>query len=99
MYSFCILVVLVLVLRALSQYPSPASLRVRGSREHVSPQVMNLLRLPSEIQADLLKPPAPLEIHAFSERNLRVLVSCRDEESGSARWRELVQERLISSRF
>jgi ParB-like chromosome segregation protein Spo0J len=55
-------------------------------------QVMNLLQLPTEIQAGLLRPPAPLEIHSFSERRLRVLVSCGDEEAQTARWRELVQE-------
>jgi hypothetical protein len=61
------------------------------SRARVT-QVMNLLHLPAEIQAGLLKPPAPLEIHSFSERSLRVLVSCGDEETQTARWRELVQE-------
>ena len=61
------------------------------SRARVT-QVMNLLRLPVEIQAGLLRPPAPLEIHSFSERSLRVLVSCGDEETQTSRWRELVQE-------
>ena len=32
-------------------------------------QVMNLLQLPAEIQAGLLRPPAPLKIHSFSERS------------------------------
>jgi hypothetical protein len=53
---------------------------------------MNLLQLPTEIQAGLLRPPAPLEMQSFSERRLRVLVSCGDEETQTARWRELVQE-------
>ena len=61
------------------------------SRARVT-QVMNLLQLPTEIQAGLLRPPAPLEMQSFSERRLRVLVSCGDEETQTARWRELVQE-------
>jgi ParB-like chromosome segregation protein Spo0J len=61
------------------------------SRARVT-QVMNLLQLPAEIQADLLRPPAPLEIHSFSERSLRVLVSCADEVTQTSRWRQLVQE-------
>jgi len=61
------------------------------SRARVT-QVMNLLQLPAEIQAGLLTPPAPLEIHCFSERSLRVLVSCGDEETQTSRWRQLVQQ-------
>ena len=61
------------------------------SRARVT-QVMNLLHLPAEVQAGLLKPGAPLEIHFFSERSLRVLVSCGNEETQTSRWRELVQE-------
>ena len=61
------------------------------SRAHVT-QVMNLLQLPAEIQASLLRPRAPLEIHSFSERSLRVLVSCGDEETQRSCWQELVQE-------
>ena len=61
------------------------------SRARVT-QVMNLLPLPAEIQAGLPKPPVPLEIHSFSERSLRVLVSCGNEETQTSRWRELVQE-------
>jgi hypothetical protein len=60
------------------------------SRARVT-QVMNLLRLPFKIQVGLMRPPFPLEIHSFSERSLRVLVSCGDEEAQTARWRELVQ--------
>ena len=52
------------------------------SRARVT-QVMNLLQLPAEIQAGLIRPPAPLEIHSFSERSLRVLVSCGDGECPS----------------
>ena len=66
------------------------------SRARVT-QVMNLLQLPAEIQAGLLKPPAPLEIHSFSERSLRVLVSCGDEETLTSRWRQLVQELKVSA--
>jgi hypothetical protein len=54
-------------------------------------QVMNLLELPAEIQAGLLTPPAPLEIHSFSERSLRVLVACGDQEIQTSHWRDLVQ--------
>jgi ParB-like chromosome segregation protein Spo0J len=61
------------------------------SRARVT-QVVNLLQLPAEVQAGLLKPPAPLDTHSFSERSLRVLVSCGDEETQTSRWRELVQE-------
>ena len=61
------------------------------SRARVT-QVMNLLRLPPEIQDGLLRPPSPLEIHSFSERSLRVLVSCGNEETQMSRWRQLVQE-------
>jgi hypothetical protein len=67
-----------------------------GAREGISrarvTQVMNLLQLPVEIQADLLMPPAPLGIHAFTERSLRALVSCGDEETQRFRWRRLLQE-------
>ena len=79
----------------LRQDPSLTNARI-AAREGVSrarvTQVMNLLKLPAEIQAGLLRPPAPLEIHSFSERRLRVLVSCEDEETQRSLWRELVQE-------
>jgi hypothetical protein len=61
------------------------------SRARVT-QVMNLLQLPAEIQAALLRPPSPLEIHSFSERSLRVLVSCGDKEIQRSRWQGLIQE-------
>jgi hypothetical protein len=61
------------------------------SRARVT-QVMNLLRLPETIQKELQCPPAPLEIHSFSERSLRILISCGDGEIQASRWRELVQE-------
>ena len=59
------------------------------SRARVT-QVMNLLHLPDKIQADLLNPPAPLEIHAFSERSLRALLSCLDENNQVRQWRTLL---------
>jgi len=67
-----------------------------ASREGISrarvTQVMNLLQLPAEIQKELQCPPAPLEIHSFSERRLRGLLSCDNRESQLLRWRELVYE-------
>ena len=45
------------------------------SRARVT-QIMALLDLPKEIQSGLLNPPPPLKIHNFSERSLRVIVSC-----------------------
>jgi hypothetical protein len=59
------------------------------SRARVT-QVMNLLQLPAEIQAGLLRPPVPLEIHSFSERSLRLLVSCGDAEAQMSCWRAIV---------
>jgi len=58
---------------------------------------MNLLQLPAEIQDGLLTPPAPLKIRSFSERSLRVLVSCGDEEAQASRWRQLVQELKVAA--
>jgi hypothetical protein len=60
------------------------------SRARVT-QVMNLLRLPGDIQADLLNPPTPLEIQAFKERSLRTLVSCPDKESHLHQWQILLK--------
>jgi len=67
------------------------------SRARVT-QVLNLLKLPAEIQACLRTPPAPLEIHCFSERSLRVLVACGDVQIQTSRWQNLVQELVISAR-
>jgi len=61
------------------------------SRARVT-QVMNLLRLPGAVQAGLRTPPTPLEIHSFTERSLRALVSSGNEETGAAHWRELVRQ-------
>ena len=52
---------------------------------------MNLLELPKEIQEDLQKPPAPLEIFSFSERRLRQILACGNEESQMSRWGELIR--------
>lgn len=54
------------------------------SRARVT-QVMNRLQLPAGIQAGLLRPPAPLKIHSFSESSLRVLVSCGDKGGSLSR--------------
>ena len=61
------------------------------SRARVT-QVMNLLRLPGAIQEEVQCPPAPLEIHSFSERRLRGVQACADEESQFRQWRKLIQE-------
>ena len=46
------------------------AVRERISRARVT-QLMNLLELPEEIQEGLQNPPVPLEIHSFTERDLR----------------------------
>ena len=68
------------------------------SRARVT-QLMNLLELPEEIQKDLQTPPAPLEIHSFSERCLRQIVACGNRELQLRRWRELVRECQILVRM
>jgi hypothetical protein len=60
------------------------------SRARVT-QVMNLLRLPPGIQDELQSPPGPLEIHSFSERRLRSLLSQRDPKTQVDNWRHWVQ--------
>ena len=72
-------------------YKARIAAREGISRARVT-RLMNFPQLPAEIQAGLLKPPAPLEIHSFSERSLWVLVYCGDEETQTSRWRELFQE-------
>jgi len=66
-----------------------------AARENISrarvTQVMNPLHLPVEVQADLLNPPAPLGIDVFSERSLRALVSCSNEEDQIRQWRTLLE--------
>jgi len=47
------------------------------SRARVT-KVMNLLRLPEQIQTELQNLPPPLQIHSFSERQLRRLISIED---------------------
>jgi hypothetical protein len=66
------------------------------SRARVT-QVMNLLRLPSEIQSDLLQPPAPLQMHMFTERALRLLVSCPDAQIQAGLWRRLLEGLRVSA--
>lgn len=61
------------------------------SRARVT-QIMDLLRLPAEIQNDLLCPPAPLSIHSFPERRLRLIVLAEDEAAQTSLWRKLLQE-------
>jgi len=72
-----------------------------ASREGISrarvTQIMNLLQLPEVIQEALRCPPLPLEIHAFSERRLRALLSCGDDETRSRQWEELLRERKNGS--
>ena len=61
------------------------------SRARVT-QVMNLLRLPEQVQSDLLNPPPPLQIHSISERHLRRLLSIEDDEVQLRDWLELLQK-------
>ena len=66
------------------------------SRARVT-QIMNLLRLPNEIQSGLLTPSAPLKICSFSERSLREIVSCGDEDAQMSHWQKLVQCLMVST--
>lgn len=61
------------------------------SRARVT-QIMDLLKLPEGIQNHLLRPPAPLEIHSFPERRLRLIVRCGGEKIRIRRCRELLEE-------
>jgi hypothetical protein len=60
------------------------------SRARVT-QVMNLLEWPEDMQKLVLNPPAPLEVQVFTERSLRVVVSCRDREAQTFRWQGLIR--------
>lgn len=60
------------------------------SRARVT-QIMNLLRLPREVRDQLESPPAPLEIHAFSERRLRTLLRQPCSGIQVEQWRQWVQ--------
>jgi hypothetical protein len=60
------------------------------SRARVT-QLMNLLKLPKEIQNELNDPPVPLEIHSFTERELRRILACHNQEAQLRMWRELVR--------
>jgi len=61
------------------------------SRARVT-QIMNLLQLPEQVQSELQKLPPPLQIHSFSERNLRRLLSIKDGEVQLRDWLELLQK-------
>ena len=61
------------------------------SRARVT-QLMNLLKLPLEIQNDLQHPPSLLESFSFSERWLREIMACGDRESQLHAWKKLVRE-------
>jgi hypothetical protein len=61
------------------------------SRARVT-QVMNLLRLPEKVQSELQNLPLPLQIHSFSERYLRRLLSLDDAEIQLRDWLELLQK-------
>ncbi len=60
-------------------------------------QIMALLKLPAEIQHWLLRQPAPLGIDWFTERRLRVLVRCGNEEAQMRRWQELLAQPGVSA--
>jgi len=53
---------------------------------------MNLLRLPEKVQSELQNLPIPLQIHSFSERYLRRLLSLDDAEIQLRDWLELLQK-------
>ena len=53
---------------------------------------MDLLELPTKIQSELLCPPAPLDIHSFSERRLRNILRSGDEGVQIRRWDEMLQK-------
>lgn len=55
-------------------------------------QIMNLLQLPESIQQVLRNPPPPLNISAFSERRLRVLLAHRDKVRRLHDWRQWLNE-------
>ena len=66
------------------------------SRARVT-QIMDLLKLPAEIQNCLVRQPAPLGIDSFSERRLRVLVRRGNEEAQMRRWQELLADPGVSA--
>lgn len=61
------------------------------SRARVT-QIMNLLDLPEIIQNVLQHPPEPLDIHAFSERRLRKIVSCGKPAQQLQHWAAWLEE-------
>jgi hypothetical protein len=77
---------------AQNRYLTKARIAAREtlSRARVT-QIMNLLDLPASIQEALKSPPAPLNIHAFSERQLRMILSFETEKQVPA-WGAWVRE-------
>ena len=59
------------------------------SRARVT-QIMNLLRLPTQVQETLLALSEPAQIRSLTEHRLRSIVACRDAESQNRQVRELV---------
>jgi hypothetical protein len=55
-------------------------------------QVMNLQKSPAKIQAVLAEPPAPVNIHFFSEKNPRMILENNDGESQLGEWRHFPQK-------
>jgi len=60
------------------------------SRARVT-QIMNLLRLPEQVQSELQNLPPPLKIHLFSELRLRGILAIQDRVSQLHIWQELLQ--------
>ena len=63
----------------------------RARVTHVT-QVMNLLRLPKQVRSQLQNLPPPLQIHSFTERHLRRLLSIKGDEAQVRDWLELLQK-------
>lgn len=61
------------------------------SRARVT-QIMNLLELPEQIQSELRRPPGHLNIQAFSERRLRMILSFPATELQLEAWTEWLRE-------
>jgi len=61
------------------------------SRARVT-QIMNLLRLPETIQSLLQNLSPPLNIHSFSERQLRRLLTIGDSVHQLLAWQDLLQK-------
>ena len=61
------------------------------SRARVT-QIKDLVKLPAEIQSDLLHRPPSIETRCIPERRLRALVRDGDEATQIRHWRELLKE-------